>query len=431
MDPRSVAFRQTFIVMTRLVVDAFNINLARFLVIVVNNRLKAQDGPSEAAQTSGVSNEIHPDFLPSEPFIKLCSDRTFFGPSGPTAYKPDFRQQGSQLKPTQASQRRTMSSIIILDGQPVTVTVSDLLIDLSGDEFHGNIGFTIAFDGPVVTNDVVQSLRLEILPSSQHHAETLEVLGHAEVEGGCNITMNWGAISQEYNEIDTDSLPETELTWNGDPTISIGRFPLKATEPGKIQPPSTQPDAVSRATPSSTNPLGPKAPPGILIQEFSRGQIIAVNWFDRDTPFTLVSGVIFTVAPILFAYYASFMPIRLFAIFFAVTGIIIFYHGVCKLFNKTRMEIGDSEFRISHGPLPWFKTARNLDRSKIKNVQTEKHKHTRRDTDSSTGTTFYSYELQVITDEKEKITVFKFGSPETALMLRDKLQEFLNLKSTL
>jgi len=244
--------------------------------------------------------------------------------------------------------------------------------------------------------------------------------------------MYWETVWRELGNLRSDMLPEIELFWEGyNDTQSIGRFPLKSSAPVETQTASTNLHMGSMPTNSQENSFGEGIPPGIFIEELSRGQTIFVNWFDRDTPFTVVVGIGFTTLPALFGWYTTWtatpwmMPVGLASVF-TLIGVTILYYGICKIFNKTIISVENNEIRVDYKPLPWPNSNKPIGVSTIKSVDTRKKGRSQRNRGGQKTTT-YTYAVQVKTNDKKNIPIIKVDSPETALMIKDKLREFLGL----
>jgi hypothetical protein len=149
-----------------------------------------------------------------------------------------------------------------------------------------------------------------------------------------------------------------------------------------------------------------------------------MKWFDRDTPFTLVSGILFTAGSLAMGWYSGHREMVIVMMAFGLVGILIFYFGICKLFNKTCIVIENSQLNVTYRGLPWPNRFRPLPVASIRDVSTRKRTH--RSKQESGGTrTSYSYVVEISTQTKEQLKVVSHSSSETALFIKNKLEQFL------
>ncbi|MEC9093776.1 MAG: hypothetical protein VX438_13785 [Planctomycetota bacterium] len=312
-----------------------------------------------------------------------------------------------------------MKSTVFWAGQNVDVSVSEIRLNCCGGEFHGNIDFRISFSQPVDLSALSQSLVLRIPSSNQYPADELEVVGCLEIEKGFSVTMSWEEANRQSPGDLENELPEVELCWGKIESQVIGRFPVKAV---RVRNDSQDSHSKRLFAPAI---LRSELPPGVLIQELSRGQNLEFSWWDRGAPFMLVAGVLATWLPSLLVPLVPGWGAQVFRYGFTFGGILIFYHGICKMFNRTRVEIEGSEVRVLHGPLPWFNRSRVIQRTRIKHVRTKKQAHTAQGDQGRVRRTTYSYAVQLVISKDEKITVMVFPSSETATLVKQKLKAFL------
>ncbi len=315
-----------------------------------------------------------------------------------------------------------MSFHLSLDDRDIDVNVSSIVLCLSDDEFQGNIDFTLLLSEPVPSGKLLSCLRLRIHSDEHRHAETLEVQSYQEMENGYQISMYWAAISQNATEPPMEIPKEVELVWENDTGQSIGWFPLKA---------AGLPDTPAAPSPSlgsaSREGRGDDDPKGLFTEELPRRKTISMKWFDRDTPFTLVSGILFTAGPLAMGWYSGHRAMEIGSMAFSLVGVSIFYFGICKLFNKTCIVIENSQLNVTFRPLPWPNRFRPIPVDSIRGVSTRKRKHRHKEnTGTTTRTrTSYSYVVEVSTQTQGRVKVVSHDSSETALFIKNKLEQFL------
>ena len=66
-----------------------------------------------------------------------------------------------------------MSCNLLVDDRSIDVTVSNIVLCLSDDEFQGNIDFTVLLSEPVPLRKLLSCLQLRIHSDEHRHAETL------------------------------------------------------------------------------------------------------------------------------------------------------------------------------------------------------------------------------------------------------------------
>jgi hypothetical protein len=232
--------------------------------------------------------------------------------------------------------------------------------------------------------------------------------------------MYWAAISQNETNSQMEIPKEVELIWENDTGQSIGWFPLNAGGlPDTPAAPSRSPSLGS----VSREKMVDDYPKGLFIEELPRGQTIYMKWFDRDTPFTLVSGILFTAAPLAMGWYSGHRAMEIGSMAFSLVGVLIFYFGICKLFNKTCIVIENSQFNVTFRPLPWPNWFRPVPVDNIRGVSTRRRKH--RHKEKNRTRTSYTYVVEISTQTKGRLKVVSHASSETALFIRNKLEQFL------
>ena len=164
-------------------------------------------------------------------------------------------------------------------------------------------------------------------------------------------------------------------------------------------------------------------PKGLFIEDLPRRKTIDMKWFDRDTPFTLVSGILFTTGSLAMGWYSGHRAMEIGSMVFSLVGVSIFYFGICKLFNKTCIVIENSQLNVTFRPLPWPNRFRPIPVDSIRGVSTRKRQH--RHKENSGTRTSYSYVVEVSTATQGRVKVVSHDSSETALFIKNKLEQFL------
>ena len=313
-----------------------------------------------------------------------------------------------------------MSFNLLVDDRYIDVTVSNIVLCLSDDEFQGNIDFTVLFSEPVPLGKLLSCLQLRIHADEHRHAETLEIQSHQESENGYQISMYWAAISQNETKSKIEIPKQVELVWENGTGQSIGWFPLNA---GNL------PDTPTAPSPSlgsvSREKIVDDCPQGLFIEELPRRKTIYMKWFDRDTPFTLVAGILFTAGSLAMGWNSGHRAIVIGSMAFSLVGILIVYFGICKLFNKTCIVIENSQLNVTYRGFPWPNRFRPLPVDSIRDVSTIKRTHQHKQESGTRTRTSYSYVVEISTQTKERLKVVSHSSSETALFIKNKLEQFL------
>jgi len=313
-----------------------------------------------------------------------------------------------------------MSCNFLMDDRYIDVTVSNIVLCLSDDEFQGNIDFTVLFSEPVPEGELLSCLQLRIHSDEHRHAEALEIIGSLETENGWEFTMHWAAISENETKSKIEIPKQVELVWENGTGQSIGWFPLNAGDlPDTPADPSASLGSVSREK------IVDDCPKGLFIEELPRRKTIYMKWFDRDTPFTLVSGILFTAGSLAMGWYSGHRAMEIGSMAFSLVGVLIFYFGICKLFNKTCIVIENSQLNVTFRPLPWPNRFRPLPVDSIRDVSTRKRTHQHKQESGTRTRTSYSYVVEISTQTKERLKVVSHSSSETALFIKNKLEQFL------
>ena len=92
-------------------------------------------------------------------------------------------------------------------------------------------------------------------------------------------------------------------------------------------------------------------------------------------------------------------------------------------FNKTCIVIENSQLNVTFRPLPWPNRFRPIPVDSIRGVSTRKRQH--RHKENSGTRTSYSYVVEVSTQTQGRVKVVSHDSSETALFIKNKLEQFL------
>ena len=198
---------------------------------------------------------------------------------------------------------------------------------------------------PVPEGELLRCLRLRIPSDSHRHVEALEIIGSLETKNGWEFTVHWATISENETKSKIEIPKQVELVWENGTGQSIGWFPLNAGDlPDTPADPSASLGSVSREK------IVDDCPKGLFIEELPRRKTIYMKWFDRDTPFTLVSGILFTTGSLAMGWYSGHRAMEIGSMAFSLVGVLIFYFGICKLFNKTCIVIENSQLNVTFRP---------------------------------------------------------------------------------
>ena len=91
------------------------------------------------------------------------------------------------------------------------------------------------------------------------------------------------------------------------------------------------------------------------------------------------------------------------------------------LFNKTRIAIVDGRLEVGSGPIPVFGNKSGLTVKGLQQVFCEKHKH------KTKRSKYYTYSLNVMTKDGEKVRVIKKLGEKAALFAEKTLEDLIGI----
>ncbi|OJT24907.1 hypothetical protein BO221_10950 [Archangium sp. Cb G35] len=99
-----------------------------------------------------------------------------------------------------------------------------------------------------------------------------------------------------------------------------------------------------------------KPPKGFRLEEDGQRATLTWRWYSTDTVALMIVSVFWTV--FLLEKHSRLSLLELF-FFSSVAGAFV-YATLMGLLNSTRVEVGNGELRIQHGPLPFWRMTRSL-----------------------------------------------------------------------
>ncbi|WPB75879.1 hypothetical protein KYC5002_43680 [Archangium violaceum] len=107
---------------------------------------------------------------------------------------------------------------------------------------------------------------------------------------------------------------------------------------------------------SSETQLPLKPPKDFRLEDDGQRATLTWRWYSTDTVALMIVSVFWTA--FLLEKHSRLSQVELF--FFGSVAVAFIYATMMGLLNSTRVEVGNGELRIQHGPLPFWRMTRSL-----------------------------------------------------------------------